>query len=187
MTPSDIGIPGNRMVLGKHSGRHAFDERLKTLGFGFGAEDLQKLFSQFKNLADRKKTVSDADLEALAHTALDHGEARVKLRHFSVLTGFTMKATCTVSLERDGELLPDCVALGDGPIAAAFNAVNQSLGVSPELETFHIASVTSGEDALGEVTVRIRDGERRAPGRGLSTDIIRASIDAYLSAINRIM
>ena len=186
MTPASVGIPGNRMVLGKHSGRHAFDQRLKSLGFELPPPELQKLFDAFKILADRKKTVSDADLEALAHDVLHHDDARVKLLHFNIQSGDTVKASCTLSLERDGQPLPDCVALGDGPVDAAINAIDQSLGIAPELETFNIAAVTSGEDALGEVTVRVRDGDRNASGRGLSTDIIRASIDAYLCAINRL-
>ncbi len=187
MTPASIGIPGNRMVLGKHSGKHAFDERLKSLGFELGPDHLQKLFADFKVLADQKKVVSDADIEALAYDVLHNAEARIKLKHFNIHSSDTVKPTCILSLERDGQTLPDCVALGDGPVDAAFNAVNQSLGLNPTLETFLIAAVTSGEDALGEVTLRISDNHIRAPGRGLSTDIIRACIDAYLSAINNLL
>ena len=187
MTPASVGIPGNRMILGKHSGRHAFEERLKSFGFEFSGDDIQTLFNQFKQLADQKKTVSDADIEALAYDLLNSADVRIKLRHFNITSSDTVKPNCTLVLERDGVILPDSNAIGDGPVDAAFNAVNKSLGITPTLQTFHIAAVTSGNDALGEATLRVTDGTLTAPGRGLSTNILRACVDAYLAALNNLL
>ncbi|MFZ4396637.1 MAG: 2-isopropylmalate synthase [Kiritimatiellia bacterium] len=186
MTPESIGIPRNRMVLGKHSGRHAFDGRLTELGFHFDAVRLQTLFTAFKALADRKKTVTDADIEALARGSAGQAEEVLQLERFVVQSGNDIPASCTVFLRKDGELSRHS-ATGDGPIDAAFKAIEGILGFHLTLETFTLSSVTGGEDAQGEASVKVRHGERMYHGHGLSTDVIEASIKAYLSAVNALL
>lgn len=186
MTPESIGVPRNRMVLGKHSGRHAFSTRLEDLGFRFQPEKIKVLFAQFKELADRKKKVSDADIEALARGIQRRGEDIVSLDRFVVTSGNTITSSCTVRLKKEGRMLED-VASGDGPISAAFTAINSILGMDLALEGFQLGAVTGGEDAQGEATVRIRHDGRLYNGHGLSTDVVEASIKAYLSAINALL
>jgi 2-isopropylmalate synthase len=184
MTPESIGLPRNRMVLGKHSGRHAFETRLTELGFTLSDSAIQGLFAQFKELADRKKVVSDADLEAMARQI--QGEPvpeRVKLDRFIVNSGNTITATSTVRLLKNGALV-EHVAKGDGPIDASFKAIEQMLGLKLKLESFSLGAVTGGEDAQGEATIKVRCGDRLYNGRGLSTDIVEASIRALLDAVN---
>jgi 2-isopropylmalate synthase len=184
MTPESIGLPRSRMVLGKHSGRHAFDTRLRELGFEFPEETRAALFAQFKALADRKKVVTDADIEALARGMQKRPQdERVKLARFVVNSGNTITASSTVRLIRDGEVL-EHVAIGDGPIDASFKAIEQMLGIPFTLEAFSLGAVTGGEDAQGEATVKVRFGDRLVNGRGLSTDVVEAGIRALLDAIN---
>ncbi len=186
MTPESVGIPRNRMVLGKHSGRHAFESRLTELGFHIDAARLQELFAEFKLLADRKKTVSDVDIEALARGSAGQADEILKLERFVVQSGNDIPASCTVFLCKNGERSRHS-ATGDGPIDAAFKAIEGILGFSLTLETFTVSSVTGGEDAQGEASVKVRRGERKYNGHGLSTDVIEASIKAYLSAVNALL
>ena len=187
MTPESVGVPKNKMVLGKHSGRHAFEARLKDLGFNFSAEQIQELFAKFKGLADRKKTVSDADLEALARDVQRPVVERIKLKTFNVLASNAVTPMSTVRLMVDGKELEQA-ATGDGPINASLNAINRILHCKDvTLETFNISAATGGTDALGEVDVSVRKGKRLVRGHGSSTDIIEASILAYLHALNTLM
>ncbi len=183
MTPESIGLPRNKMVLGKHSGRHAFESRLNELGFHLEAARVAELFGKFKDLADRKKTVSDADIEALAHDVQTEAGGRVKLDRFNVTASNAVTPVSTIRLNRDGKLVEQ-VAASDGPINASFKAISQMLGVKVQLETFQLTAITGGADAQCEATVRVRDGERVYHGRGISTDVIEASILAYLQALN---
>ena len=186
MTPESVGIPRNRMVLGKHSGKHAFEGRLVEIGFHFDAARIQELFAEFKVLADRKKTVSDVDIEALARGSAGQAEEILKLERFVVQSGNDIPANCTVFLRKDGKL-SQASATGDGPIDAAFKAIEGILGFSLALEAFTLSSVTGGEDAQGEASVKVRRGDRLFNGHGLSTDVIEASIKAYLSAVNALL
>ncbi len=183
MTPESIGLPRNKMVLGKHSGRHAFESRLQELGFHLEEARVVDLFAKFKALADRKKTVSDADIEALAHDVQTMVSERVKLDRFNVTASNAITPVSTIRLNRDGKLVEQ-VAASDGPINASFKAINQILGVKARLETFQLSAITGGRDAQCEATVRVRDGARVYHGRGISTDVIEASILAYLQALN---
>jgi len=184
MRPEDVGIPANKMVLGKHSGRHAFEDRLQSLGFSLSAEDLNTAFEQFKKLADRKKVVSDDDIAALiSEKSVEIGDGYQIVR-FIVSSGSTVPATAAVRLKH-GEQEREDVSLGDGPINAAFNAISGIVDGAFTLDGFSIRSVTEGEDALGEVTVRIKKGKRLYVGRGVASDILEASIRAYVDAINR--
>lgn len=187
MTPESIGLSQNRMVLGKLSGRHAFEDRLKELGYtNLAQEDIQKFFEMFKNLADRKKTVSDRDIEALIEAKVSKVPEIYELESFQITSGNKSVSTATISLKRNEEIITEA-ATGDGPIDAAFNAMERVVGISFKLEDYSLDSVTEGKDALGEVTVKISKDDIAVLGRGISTDVIEASIRAYLNAINKII
>lgn len=184
MTPESVGFPSNRMVLGKHSGRHAFEERLVSLGFSLENLAVDDLFTTFKNLADKKKTVSDRDIEALVVGGSTAAPETYRLDRWVVNSGSSLSSTCTIRLSRkDGESTEE-VAVGDGPIDAAFKAIDRIVGREVDLEAFELDAVTGGEDAQGEATVKISCEGRQWNGRGISTDVIEASIKAYLAAIN---
>ncbi len=188
MTPEEVGIPTKQMVLGKHSGRHAFDDRLKNLGFAGSAEERDLLFSKFKELADRKKIVHDKDIEVLMGVQRKEEEINglYKLDRFVVNTGNTITATASVRLDKQG-VLAEQVAVGDGPVYAMFTAINKIAGVKPTLDDYSIQAVTEGQDAQGEVRVRIRNGSEFYKGRAVSTDILESSAKAYINAINQLV
>jgi 2-isopropylmalate synthase len=184
MTPESIGIPKNRMVLGKHSGRHAFEERLKDLGLSVDAAAREQIFAQFKDLADKKKVVSDRDIEALVMGAAAAVPETWHLDHWAVNTGSALGATGTIRLRhRDGGC-QKLVSMGDGPIDSIFKAINQIIGKEPELELYEIGAITGGSASQGETMVKIAMDGRHWNGRGLSTDVIESSIRAYIAAIN---
>lgn len=183
MTPESIGLPRNKMVLGKHSGKHAFESRLNDLGFQFDAERIEALFAQFKVLADRKKTVSDADIEALAHDLTVDFAGTAKLDRFSVIASNVITPVSTVRLQV-GEELIEKVAAGDGPVNASFAAICAILDIQCTLEDYQLSAVTEGMDAQCKASVRIRFEDHAYHGSGISTDIVEASILAYLQAIN---
>ncbi len=186
MTPESIGLAQNRMVLGKLSGKHAFEDRLKELGYNLSAEDVAKAFEQFKDLADKKKTVLDKDIEALVEEKVSEVEEIYQLDSFQINSGNKVIATATVSLIRNGKPVTEA-ATGDGPVNAAFNAIERTVGFGLELQDYSLKGVTEGADALGEATVRVAKDGRIFVGRGVSTDIIEASVKAYLNAINRVL
>ncbi|MCE5342233.1 MAG: 2-isopropylmalate synthase [Eubacteriales bacterium] len=188
MTPESIGLLQNRMVLGKHSGRHAVEERLSALGYTLEKEELDQLFTRFKELCDRKKTISDYDLEALAVHRLANvsDNTGYKLERFTVNSGNYVTSNAVMSLLHNGERLEE-VAIGDGPIDAAFNAVDKLIPAPPHsLEDYNIQTISEGKDAQGEAMVKIRCGDRVITGRGLSTDVIEASILAYVNGMNKL-
>ncbi|MDR1563643.1 MAG: 2-isopropylmalate synthase [Oscillospiraceae bacterium] len=186
MTPESIGIPTNTMVLGKHSGRHAFESRLLELGYQLGKEDIDKFFTKFKEICDKKKEITDSDLEAIV-TNREYVENLYTLETFAVNSGNGVSASCVVRLKKQGELLEE-VALGDGPIDAAYKAVDKITNApATTLEKYAIHSTSDGKDSLGEVIVKLRYGEQIITGRGLSTDIIESSILAYLNAVNKLV
>ncbi len=186
MTPESIGLMQNKMVLGKHSGRHAVEERLSALGYVLQKEELDQLFARFKDLCDRKKVITDLDLEALAVHRLSETGNGYRLERFTVNSGNYVTSNAVVSVLRDGERTEE-VALGDGPIDAAFNAVDKLIPAQPHsLEDYAIQTISEGKDAQGEAIVKIRCGERVVTGRGLSTDIVEASILAYINGMNKL-
>lgn len=188
MTPESIGLPKNNMVFGKHSGKHAIENRLKELGFELSKDEMEAFFVKFKTLADKKKTINDLDLQALlGHTEKEIASKGYKLDRFTVNTGNYITTNAVVRLS-DGEKLYEEVAIGDGPIDAAYNAINKILK-APEhsLDDYAIRSITEGNDALGEVVVRIKCGDCLITGRGLSTDIIEASLLAYINGMNKLI
>lgn len=187
MTPESVGIKTNQMVLGKHSGKHALESRLTELGYTLSESELAECFARFKDLCDKKKSVTDSDLEALVHHKTVT-ENRYKLDRFEVHACNVTTANCTVRLKKDDEIFEE-IALGDGPIDAAYKAIDKIMNPVPHvLEKYAINAVSEGKDTLGEATVRLKteDG-RKVNGRGLSTDIIEASIAAYLNAVNKLV
>lgn len=189
MTPESVGIHVNNLVLGKHSGRHAVGKRLEELGFKLSKDELDRCFEEFKIVCDKKKNITDADLEAIVthntNVVYEDEAEGYKLDWFQMSTSNFTTATCTVSLEKDGEKKQD-VALGDGPIDAAYNAIDAIMQPSPHsFDIFNIHSISEGKDTLGDVTVKVNAYDRTFTGRGLSTDIMEASINAYLKALNR--
>ncbi|GHV78494.1 2-isopropylmalate synthase [Spirochaetia bacterium] len=184
MTPESIGIPKNRMVLGKHSGRHAFEERLGDLGYTVDAETLERVFAEFKALADKKKVVSDRDIEALVMGVTAAVPETYKLDHWAINTGSALGATGIIKLLHKGGDARKQVAVGDGPVDAIFTAINEIVGKKPELELYEIGAITGGSSSQGESMVKIAWEGRHWNGRGVSTDVLESSIKAYLSAIN---
>ena len=187
MAPESIGLSKNKLVLGKHSGRHAFTDRIQSLGYTLAEAEINKYFDEFKKLADKKKSVSDDDIEALINSELSARAGTYRLERFDVFTSNASRGTCVISLETDGGVMED-VALGDGPIDAAYNAIDKLVDApAHSLEDYAIHSVSEGKDALGEVIVKIKTGETVVTGRGLSTNIIESSILAYLNGVNKIL
>jgi len=186
MKPETLGVPQRGLSLGKLSGRHAFEERLRQLGYALGEADVSEAFRKFKELADRKKQVTDRDLEALASHGLREIPQIYRLDSYQLFAGNKLTATATLTLSREDAAHTEA-AVGDGPVDACFNAVNRVAGFAPELESYGIEAVTEGTDALGEVTVRLSHEGNNYLGKGVSTDVVEASILAYIEAINRII
>jgi len=187
MTPESIGIQRSSMVLGKHSGRHAFETRLVELGYSFSPEEISEFFETFKQICDKKKTISDSDLEAIVTSHVHSGAAYYLLENFDVHSGKESSAVSVICLSNNEGSFEE-VSLGDGPIDAAYNAIDKILGMpGNELVAYSINSTSDGKDALGEVFVKLRNGEVLATGHGLSTDIIESSILAYLNAANKLL
>ncbi|MEI6603612.1 MAG: 2-isopropylmalate synthase [Clostridia bacterium] len=186
MTPESVGIPKNSMVLGKHSGRHAFDDRLSELGYNLDKAEIEAAFARFKTLADKKKIISDFDLEAIVSDEVHSSEDEIKLDSFVINSGNNISSTAIIKLSIKGEII-EKVAIGDGPINAAFTAINKAIGIDVELDDFSLHSVTEGEDALGEAVVKLKKDNATATGRGLSNDIVEASIKAYLNGLNKLL
>lgn len=188
MTPESIGKIQSDFVLGKHSGRHAFALRLEELGFRVDNETLEAAFEKFKALADRKKQVTDEDISALVEKKSLLLKEHYKLHSFQIQTGNKITSIAGVNLIYQDRVYSEA-AVGDGPIDAIFHAVDKIVGqnctLSCTLESYGIRAVTEGKDALGEVTVKIKFGDRIYTGKGLSTDILESSILSYINAINR--
>lgn len=184
MTPESVGLPENAIVLGKHSGKHAFTERLRAMGYTLGDEQISFSFEKFKELADRKKEVSDLDLRALVELDKFDIPGEYVLDTFVINSGNRMTSTAVIKLFKQGEAVEEA-STGDGPVDAAFNAIERCIGDTFTLEDYIVRSVTGGKDAQGEVVVKLKGNGKTVRGRGLSTDIVEASIRAYIDAINR--
>ena len=187
MTPDSIGVGGSKIVLGKTSGRHAFREKLSELGYTLGSDDFTRAFAAFKELADKKKEVTERDLESLVAEELRTVSETYHLEQVQVSCGDQSVPTATVKLiAPDGHVLADA-ALGTGPVDAVYKAINRLVQVPNTLTEFSVKSITEGIDAIGEVTIRIESDGRTYIGRGASTDIIVASAKAYMNALNRLL
>lgn len=185
MNPEDIGADKSTLVLGKLSGRHAYSQRLATLGYALDAKGVDSTFNRFKEIAEKKVAVTDSDIRAIVNEYLDGIEGKYWIDTFQIQSGNHMKAMALISLRAGGEVFTEA-APGEGPIDAAFNTINRIAGADDiVLESYNLNAVTEGADALGEVKVKISSGHGAFTGRGVSTDVIKASIKAYVNAINK--
>jgi 2-isopropylmalate synthase len=174
------------LVLGKHSGRHALRQRVRELGYHLEEDQLQRVFEGFKALADRKKLVYDADIEALAEAQIHSGPAIWTLEAVTCNAGSGTIPTAAVCLwHNEGRIHRDAI-FGDGPVDAVFRAIERITGIDVEVRDFQIRSVTVGQDAQGEAHVEATYGGKVLRGRAVSTDIIEASALAFLQVINRV-
>ncbi len=190
MTPETVGLSQSSLVLGKHSGRHAFRVRLEELGYEMNEADLNQAFERFKKLADKKKNVTDADLEALIADELYGPEEVFHMEGIQVACGQMGMPTATIKMRGPDGQVQIVAAIGTGPIDAVYQAIDKVVQVPATLVEFRVAAITEGIDALGEVTARIRrdeNGRRTFGGHGADTDIIVASAKAYISALNKML
>ena len=185
MTPESVGLKENALVLGKHSGRHAFKKRLEELGYELEEVMLNKAFERFKALADLKKEIFDEDLDAIVADEVMRIPDKFRLSHITVTCGSFAVATATVQMEIEGAPVRTA-ELGDGPVDATLKAIKKLTKNKAKLLQYMVEGITGGTDAQGEVTVRLSEGNRTVIGRGSSTDIIEASAKAYINALNRL-
>jgi len=185
MSPRDVGVPKSQLVLGKHSGRHAFREKLKSLGYELSPKEIDEAFTKFKLLADKKKRVFDDDIAILVDEQITSVPEIYSLEYLNVTSGTQTVPTATVRLRKGDKVFQDA-SCGDGPVDAACRAIDRITGLKGELSDYELKAVTGGKDALGEVTVRVKSRKRIVTGRGSSTDIIEASVKAYLNGINKL-
>jgi 2-isopropylmalate synthase len=186
MRPESVGAGETRLVLGKHSGRHAFARRLQELGYDLDDGELERAFQQFKRVAERKKHVGDADLDAIV--AAERPEsAHWTLEGLQVASGTAGLPTASVRLVGPDGSEHVASAVGTGPVDASFRAIDQLVGARARLCEYAVRAVTEGIDALAEVSVRIGAGDRVLHGHGADTDVIVASVKAYLAALNRLL
>ncbi len=186
MTPQSVGWTAHKLVLGKHSGRHAFKARLIELGYQLSDEELEKAFVAFKKLADLKKEVFDDDLEALVNDELTRGPDRYQLVDVRVQSGTKLKPKAKVKIKVDGKKVKSGEANGAGPVDATFKALKKLAGFKGELLKFNVAAITGGTDAQGEVSVTLKDKGKQVVGVGTHADILQASAKAYTNALNRL-
>jgi 2-isopropylmalate synthase len=194
MTPQTVGLTDSSLVLGKHSGRHAFKTKLTQLGYDLVPEDLNRVFSRFKVLSDKKKVVDDRDIEAIIADEVYQPEETWHLEHIQVTCGTGTRPTATVTLRGPGGNTVTDADIGSGPVDAVYRAINRVVQEPNELIEFSIKAVTEGIDAVGEVTIRIQTDKpvngvrtRIFSGHGANTDIIVASARAYMSALNKLL
>ncbi|MDB5332664.1 MAG: leuA 1 [Phycisphaerales bacterium] len=186
MDPATVGIPKGTLVLGKHSGRHAFRDRVIQLGYTLTDEQLEHTFTKFKSLADKKKEVFDEDIEALVDEQLEVATGLWELAGLQVTSGSNTIPTATVTLrDATGQTVQDA-SIGDGPVDAIYSAIQRLTGIQATLLDYRIRAVSKGKDAQGEVQIELEHNGRKIRGRGLSTDILEASALGYLAAINRL-
>jgi 2-isopropylmalate synthase len=186
MRPEDIGIEGSELVLGKHSGRHAFRDRLVRMGFMLNDEEVEQAYGRFIALADKKKHIYDDDLLAIAREGLDESPSVFTLDYLHVSAGTGTVPTATVRLGKGDQVLQDA-GCGDGPVDAALKTIDRITGIPGKLQEFSLQAVTVGKDAMGEVTVRVVFGNDTVHAKAASTDIVDASARAYLSCVNRLL
>jgi 2-isopropylmalate synthase len=185
MRADQIGLSASNLVLGKHSGRHALRVRLEELGYALNPEELNRAFARFKEIADKKKEVSDRDLEAIMADELRQVPETYHVELMQVSCGEPLIPTATVQIRLPTGEIRTSASTGTGPVDAVFKAVDAVVGMPNKLQVYSVHSVTSGMDALAEVSLRIDVDGRTYHGRGADTDIVVASASAYMSALNR--
>ena len=189
MSPAMVGISNSNLVLGKLSGRHAFRQRLEDMGYNFSDDELEQAFERFKKLADKKRDITDADLEAILEEEVRQAPAAYALKYLHVSSGTTIVPTATIVLwrEKEDESVEEA-ACGNGPVDAICKAVDKITGLNCTMTNWEVGAVTSGKDAIGDVTLRITcDGDKIYSGRGISTDILDATALAYVNAVNKML
>jgi 2-isopropylmalate synthase len=187
MTPESVGLKTSKMVLGKHSGRHAFVDKLKGLGYDLGDNAIQDAFKRFKDLADMKKDVFDEDIIALVDDEVVRTNHRIRMISLEVLCGTKHQPPAAeLELEIDGDV-KSCRSTGDGPVDAAFNCIKDLFPHPAQLQLYQVHAVTKGTDAQAEVTVRLEEDGRTVAGRGAHTDTMVASVKAYVNALNKLL
>ena len=186
MRPEDVGVKQTSLVMGKHSGRHAFQHKLEELGYRLAGNQLEDAFVRFKALADRKKHVYDEDIEALVDEEIAHAQDRIKLVSLSVIAGTRGPQRATMKLDIDGKtMIEECE--GNGPVDATFNCIKALVPHEAILELFQVHAVTEGTDAQAEVSVRLSENGRAVTARGADPDTLVASAKAYLGALNKLV
>lgn len=185
MTPESVGLTKSSLVMGKHSGRHAFKKKLEELGFELGDNALEDCFARFKELADKKKEIYDEDIIALIDNSAIKGEEFVNFASLQVVCGTKGEQTAEIELEVDGKLAK-VKSKGDGPVDALFNAIKEIVPHGGSLELYQVHAVTGGTDAQAEVTVRLRKNGRIFSGNARDTDTLVASAVAYINAVNKL-
>lgn len=183
--PEDIGLQKTELVLGKHSGRHAFKTRLRELGYNLTAEEIEIAFKKFKHLADQKKQIFDEDIELLISTEIIKTKEFYKLVDLFVTCGINVKPKASVKLEVNNEII-EATDTGDGPVDATYKAITAITKTKSKLLKFEVKGITGGTDALGEVTVALEEDGKKVRGLGADTDIIVASAKAYINALNKL-
>ncbi|MTI19187.1 2-isopropylmalate synthase [Rhodobacteraceae bacterium RKSG542] len=185
MRPEDVGVRATSLVMGKHSGRAAFKDKLTELGYDLGDNAFQEAFRRFKDLADRKKNVYDEDIEALVEDEISVQGESVKVLSLTVIAGTGGPQKAILTMDVDGRHRTR-EANGDGPVDATFNAIKAIIPHEATLQLYQVHAVTEGTDAQAEVTVRLEDGGKIATGKGADTDTLVASARAYVSALNKL-
>jgi 2-isopropylmalate synthase len=186
ITPAEVGVTGTALVLGKLSGRHAFRDKLKTLGYELGDNALEDAFRRFKDLADKKKHIFDDDIIALVDDSVMRGHDLIQVQELKIVSGKDVAACADLSLIVDGEVRSG-VATGDGPVDAIFNAIRQLYPHTASLQLFQVSAVTEGTDAQAKVSVRLEEEGRTVTGRGADTDTMVAAAYAYVNALNKLL
>src|SRR5208282_1588045 len=185
LTPESVGITRSTLVLGKHSGRHAFSQRLKDLGYALSDEDGEKAFDRFKALSEKKSTIFDEDIEAIVTETIIRAADKYKLTGLTVVSGTVAIPAATISIEIDGVSAKDS-EFGDGPVDAIFKTVRNLTATKSKFLSYSVNSITGGTDAQGEVTVQLEENGSIVVGQGAHEDIIMASAMAYLNALNKL-
>lgn len=184
MTPESVGIPKSAIILGKLSGRHAFRERLRDLGYRLSEADFELAFNRFKQLADKKRKIYDEDIESIVVEEILRMPKRFKLDYLNVVSGNLTVPTATVKMVVDGKVMQEA-GFGDGPVDAVFRTIKKITRTRSKLLQFAINAITSGTEAQGEVTVRLEEKGYTVIGQGVDTDVIVASAKAYINALNK--
>jgi len=185
MTPESVGVKQTSLVMGKHSGRHAFVHKLEELGYKLGSNQLEDAFTRFKALADRKKHIYDEDIEALVDEEIATAQDRIKLESLTVIAGTMGPQSATLTLDIDGRH-QTVQSSGNGPVDAIFNAIKALVPHEATLELYQVHAVTEGTDAQAEVSVRLAQGDYSVTSRGADPDTLVASANAYLGALNKL-
>jgi 2-isopropylmalate synthase len=185
MRPESIGLVKSQLVLGKHSGRHAFKDKLKQMGIELPDDDLNKAFERFKRLADQKKDVFDEDIEAIVSDEFQQIQEIYALKYLTIESGTDRTPTATVELEVNGKFTKK-TGTGDGPVDAVYRTIAAITGTKSKLDAYLVKGITGGTDALGEVTVKVEEEGKKVAGHGADTDIIVASAKAYVNALNKL-